>query len=779
MNAPAAPYPLPAPLQAALQRHRQAARAAAERSVESLGLAALSAASAQQRDHLLEAQYELNRRSSMFALAFDEAMDERVLRESMPRAAAGVASGPGRWDALSLVEDHEIELQVAAERFGMEIAHACEWELRELGSYMATLLPEVRGDPGHHPLRPEIVGHAMLRAIDTVSQQLEVRKLLRAELARSLAGAMRAVYADIVAELRAAGVHPQGLNVRGAADAPRREPIRPPADAAVTAPDAGPDTSAPRLTSAPGAWPAPPGAPRRGGGTSMGEVGAHLMSLIRRLAHFDPAPPGADTGPGGDGSRPAPLPPNLIHAHRDELRQASAGAIDHMVIDVVGGLFDAILADPNVPPQMARQIARLQLPVLRAALGDPAFFSSRRHPVRVFVNRIASLGAAVDDFADADGQRFLGLVRELVQEIVASDFEHIELYQQKLGVLENFVAEQARREMLAHGDPAAVLAGKEDVLRLQRHCAGRLQRELHALAAPNFVHDFLTEVWSRVLMTAARENGADSAGVQRLRAAACELFMSVQPKGSPAQRKDFVARLPALMRTLHEGLDRIAWPESARKAFFGLLLPAHADSLKGQGLRTLDYNLLARQVEDAFDTPLPTLADLPPAADGAAVGSVEGVEYAELPDFSAEEAARVGLVEEAAVDWNGHIDIDLGAAPELRAEDLHIDGLPAPDAVAPSRGAALAGHLQLGCAYQMHLEDGWQKVRLSHISAARGFFVFTHGKHHKQAISMTRRMLVKLCESGRLRAFENAYLLERATARTRRQLGALGAARPA
>ena len=56
---------------------------------------------------------------------------------------------------------------------------------------------------------------------------------------------------------------------------------------------------------------------------------------------------------------------------------------------------------------MARQIARLQLPVLRAALGDPTFFSSRRHPVRRFVNRVASLGAAFEDFADEGAQRFL------------------------------------------------------------------------------------------------------------------------------------------------------------------------------------------------------------------------------------------------------------------------------------------------------------------------------------------------------------------------------------
>jgi hypothetical protein len=35
-------------------------------------------------------------------------------------------------------------------------------------------------------------------------------------------------------------------------------------------------------------------------------------------------------------------------------------------------------------------------------------------------------------------------------------------------------------------------------------------------------------------------------------------------------------------------------------------------------------------------------------------------------------------------------------------------------------------------------------------------------------------MLLRLCETGRLRAFENAYLIERATARARRQLASLG-----
>jgi len=87
--------------------------------------------------------------------------------------------------------------------------------------------------------------------------------------------------------------------------------------------------------------------------------------------------------------------------------------------------------------------------------------------------------------------------------------------------------------------------------------------------------------------------------------------------------------------------------------------------------------------------------------------------------------------------------------------------------------------VQIGFAYQMQLQGEWQKVRLAHVSPGRSFFVFTHGAKQRETVSMTHRMLVKLCEAGRFRAMESAYLLERATARARRQLDALTPARAA
>ena len=147
------------------------------------------------------------------------------------------------------------------------------------------------------------------------------------------------------------------------------------------------------------------GEPGSRGTSSHSQADAQLMTLLRRLTSLASRPGALDVLPAGsasghfsstgrpglsglgtDSSRGAlrgsgPGQPNrysegltglmavnLIRAHREELMQASSGKLDHMVIDVVGSLFDQILSDPRVPPQMARQIARLQLPVLRVAM---------------------------------------------------------------------------------------------------------------------------------------------------------------------------------------------------------------------------------------------------------------------------------------------------------------------------------------------------------------------------------------------------------------------------
>ncbi len=835
--------PLPAALESAVQRLRLAARDAAQRTVESLGLAGLSALNAQQREQMLAAQFELNRKLGSFALAFNEALDERLIRELGRRVALELPAGAdddSMWDSLRLVEDGEVEAQISADRIAMDIAHGCEWELRELDAYLGGVLPESTSGPLRNPLRPELVGHALVKAIDLLTDRVELRKLLVAEIGRSLATLLRTSYAAIVADWRQSGLRPASLAARrrtqapGSGDAAHDAAAEPHAErahggesgyhgmAARAGAEAGPlgphgarggrssgfgaRGESGHGEGSTGSFPSGRRSSRGrlsgGGSQDLGTVDAGLMSLIRRLAYsavpVAVAAPAAAIG-GGDGWGSGPVdvastgpgaamgagmsafaaeaPGNLIHAHRDELRQAATGALDHMVIDVIGFLFDQILSDPKVPPQMARLLARLQLPVLRAALGDAAFFASRRHPVRRFVNRLATLSASFDDISGAEAQAFLSKAGALVNEVVEGDFEQIGLYEEKLAALEAFVAQQQAQALDAAGNQAAALVSlKEDEMRLQQLYAERLAADLRSVSAPLFVLDFLSRVWSQVLLTAQAQDEQHTPLGQkaaRLRPVARELVLSVQPKTTPAQRKQLLSELPRLMLALTEGMELVGWPQEQRNDFFGQLMPAHAEALKSTAGRQLDINLTMRQVDGALSRPPPSRADLAP---GDVVPVLRDVLVPMR--FSAEEAARIGLLDESAVQWDGQLDINVD---ELQAQaalaPVSLPGMPewAVDAE-PMTAREMAEQVQIGFAYEMHLDGEWHKVRLSHVSPGRSFFIFTRGSRHQKTVSLTHRMLVRLHEAERFRAIETRTLLERATVRARQQLSELAAA---
>jgi hypothetical protein len=794
---------------AALQRVRLAAEQAAERGAEGLGLAALSSGQAKRRDSLLSAQFIFRKHQALFSQRFDQSMRQQAAEApGTGNASSGNARAAPKatqWDELSLMDDDQVNTLVATDRIGLALGHQSEWELREVNSYMGDI-PGV--DEDRHPLRPQAIAQALIEAVNAVTDDPDTRQVLTDELTRALALEMRACYADVAGLFRSRGLRPQDLRVRAVAGATRGQSLHGGTTSGVPLHDS-------RYATLPGALHQavhgsragglhsmaggiqggnPDGYATTGGGHGGGGMGGwsvdpQLMDLMRRLA-MSPSVGIPVTGSGGlpmnsqwqgwDGDPasyveggPIVLPPNLIHLHRDELRQAASGSLDHMVIDVVAGLFDQILSDAKLPPLMAQQIARLQLPVLRAALGDRSFFSSRRHPVRRLVNRIATLAAAYDDFTDEPGKSFLTLVRELIQDVVSGDFDRMELYESKLGQLEQFIQDQTAETLKSQGDTAALLERKETELRLQRRYMQQLQQAMSSVDMRDFLRHFLTQTWSEVLVHSSRHPDLDAALVERLRNMGRDLVLSVQPKTTPQQRQGFLASLPVLMRTLNEGLDLVRWPEADRKKFFAELLPAHADSLKGQALSPLEYNLLAKQLESVFGMAPPREQDLPVA--GATPLDLDLSEK-----LSDEEAKRLGLMEDAHVDWDGHVDIDLDLGADehrpLQAVDISIDGLPAAEeAPTPPSGELLIDHLQIGTAYRMHRDGDWIKVRLAHISATRSFFIFTHGTKHQETLTMTSRMMHKLCEGGRLRAYEHAHLLERATARARQQLAALGA----
>lgn len=815
---------LPSALEASLNHVREAVTVGVERVSQVMAAKASSATRIIERDLFLDASRDLNGQSGKFLSVFGETLTESVLREVAPRNAERSLNSLADWQSLSLVDDHEVEERMFADRFGQQISQASEWELREMASYMAALMGQPRADENRNPVRGSLIGAAIYKGIEAICKEPEVAKVLAREFALVMSQLLPDCYKKILADLKDRGIRPLGLSLKGP-DVPSsrtsasHSPHPSVRDGYVSSSGISSgfeSNSGTGLHTGRDHYVSRGSGHFRSGGAA-GAANAQLMNLLRRLTAMASRPgvldgvgvrrrpvdsnmgdiysatamdalsqTSAAAGTGhvagyGDGL----MAVNLIRAHRDELRQASTGALDHMVIEAVGSLFDQILSDNRVPPQMARQIARLQLPVLRVALADPSFFSSRKHPVRRFVNKMASLACAYDDFDDGPGKLFLGRVRELVQELVEGDFDQVDLYAAKMAELESFVDNLTRSDVQAHNSAATILESKESELRTQQRYMQQLQAALVPISMPAFLRDFLAQVWSQALVLTSRREGLNSEVARKMRLVGRDLVMSVQPKGSLPMRKKFLMHLPGLMKDLNDGLTLIGWPEDAQKDFFSQLLPAHSESLKQPAMSELDHNLLVKQLDAIFHAPIPG-QDGVPRYEKVAAFSENEVEKR----FTPEEAKSVGLVEESSVDWSGQVvDIDLGdeqtqpdqldatPGPQLPLElgqgvEVNLD-LATADPAEPTQGASLIDHIKVGFAYQMHLKDEWQKVRLSFVSPGRSFFVFTHGPRHQQTVSLTARMLSRMCESGRLRAVESTYLMERATARAREQLAAL------
>src|SRR5438034_5721124 len=124
-----------AALDAAMNQIKATAATVAERVADTLGLMSRSATRVSERDLMNSAQFELRRNMGPFQLAFRDTLRERIDHALRPREEVMRKLAATDWQALTLVDDDQVEERMHSDRIGQLIAHECEAELRELAAY--------------------------------------------------------------------------------------------------------------------------------------------------------------------------------------------------------------------------------------------------------------------------------------------------------------------------------------------------------------------------------------------------------------------------------------------------------------------------------------------------------------------------------------------------------------------------------------------------------------------------------------------------------------------
>jgi Protein of unknown function (DUF1631) len=408
---------------------------------------------------------------------------------------------------------------------------------------------------------------------------------------------------------------------------------------------------------------------------------------------------------------------NVLRDIRDSPVGAKANQLEAMTIELVAMLFDFIFETRDLPDSIKALIGRLQIPVLKAAMLDGAFFSKKSHPSRLLVNALAHAGIGWSTTMGHDDPLYRR-IETIVHRILDEFTDDVSLFDTLRADLEEYLATEQTTADINIQSTAEEINQRDRLEVAQMMSRSEIDRRLKEHAAPNFLATFLRDKWQNTLAQLYLKDGEHSEAWTSALSTLDDLVWSVQPKRATDDRKKLVAMLRNLLRRLHGGLHTVAWDPGEREQFMSNLVAAHAAAVKAS----------------LASTPMPTTAVSQAAAAAAVEASAKG-------DM---EAANKAL-----------------ALAEAMAPALPPEPEPEPE-VLQDRFAEIAGSLERGMWVEFEGEDGQLAfAKLAWVSPLRGTYLFTNRQGQK-AVSLTADELAERFRNDRARLVEAEPLIDRA-----------------
>ena len=205
---------------------------------------------------------------------------------------------------------------------------------------------------------------------------------------------------------------------------------------------------------------------------------------------------------------------------------------DGDAIDLVGMLFDHIMKDvrPNSPASAL--LAKLQVPLLRVAIQDKAFFTRQQHPARQMLNTIAETGADWLSDEDAD-QQLVGKMQSVVDRTVRDFDGDLGLFNNLLEDLSGHLQTVTRKAEVAEKRHVEAARGKEKLAMARERAASVVENLLKKQNLPRFTHTLLSQAWTDVMALTSLRQGEDSeAWKQHLEIAERLISVAKNPAGA-------------------------------------------------------------------------------------------------------------------------------------------------------------------------------------------------------------------------------------------------------
>jgi len=244
------------------------------------------------------------------------------------------------------------------------------------------------------------------------------------------------------------------------------------------------------------------------------------------------------------------------HATEDG-RKARVSPFDEDVIDLVSMFFDFILDDPNLPTDVQALIGRLQIPLLRLAIRDRAFFNKPEHPARQLLNRLAREGVSLEEGVKGRQDASYKKIADIVTRILKDSDGSLELFEELLVEFTEFQDKQESRSRRVEDRAQQVEVGKAKTQQARSLVSRMIEDRVEGRLADGPVKSFFEETWSQVMLHIGLKEGPESEKWYQAVEALDSLVWALIPRRDIKSRIRWAQILPQTFSQLCSGLQEI------------------------------------------------------------------------------------------------------------------------------------------------------------------------------------------------------------------------------
>ena len=497
-------------------------------------------------------------------------------RAATPNAnAPAAASVPGSVE-LSLVADNELEESLAITSMVGKNETRLSRDLFAVNQRLSVICGGMRIEDASNPIGPALLAQAFRQAMRELNADMRVKLIIYKLFDRYVMAALEELYQEVNAELMRAGVLPQlrhevvrntagdaAAAAAGGAAAAGEVPAPLPADDSEASAELLQTLRA--LFSARRAHPTVPLSAMTMGPLPTANELIGALSVLQSQAAMVPMPQIAAAH-----ATTVDIAEQVLHLKEQLLSQLGSlrgqrpgqiATIDEDTIDLVGMLFEFILEDRNLPPQMQVLLARLQIPYLKAAILDRKLFAHRQHPARRLLDGLADAAKSWSEESDRDG-RLHDTVKAIVERLLQEFDDDMTIFDRLSAELQQFQETNRRRAELAEQRVAESTRGREKLEQARRRAAREILSRIGDHVLPPLIHGVLSRAWANYLVLTILRKGEESNEFREALRFVDAFIASTKPVRTPEAKRDLRQLLPGIERALRKGLANVAFQEA-------------------------------------------------------------------------------------------------------------------------------------------------------------------------------------------------------------------------